>query len=73
MPVGLEVTVPDPVPTLFTVKGKVTTWVLKVAVTFVAADTVTVHVPVPLQGPLQPAKMLSLAGLAVSVTLVPDV
>jgi len=32
---------------------------------------VSVHVPVPVQAPPQPAKVLPLAGVALSVTLVP--
>ena len=45
---------------------------LNVAVTVVAPLTVTAHVPVPEQAPLQPAKVEPLAAVAVSVTLVPD-
>jgi hypothetical protein len=44
----------------------------KVADTVCALVTLTVHVPVPLQPPpLQPVKMVSAAGAAVSVTAVP--
>jgi hypothetical protein len=45
--------------------------VLKVAVTVVAAFTVTAQVPVPLQAPLQPAKIEPEAGLAVRMIGVP--
>lgn len=42
------------------------------AVTVVAAVTVTVHVPVPEQPPpVHPPKVEPLAGVAVSVTMVP--
>jgi hypothetical protein len=44
---------------------------LKVAVTDLAADIVTEHVPVPVQLPLQPAKVEPAAGVAVNVTAVP--
>jgi hypothetical protein len=43
-----------------------------VAVTDLAADIVTVQVPVPEQAPDQPVNMEPLAGAAVSVTLVPE-
>lgn len=43
----------------------------KVAVTVVAAETVTVQVPEPLHGPLQLVKVDPAAGVAVSVTVVP--
>ena len=41
------------------------------AVTDVAALSVTVHVPVPVQPPLQPLKIEPAAGAAVKVTAVP--
>ena len=44
---------------------------LKVAVTLFAASMVRLHDPVPVQAPLQPAKVLPPAGIAVRVTLVP--
>ena len=47
--------------------------VLNVAVTLRAALIVTWHVPVPLHAPLHPANIDPLAGVAVSVTTVPDV
>src|SRR2546426_10882393 len=70
MPDGLLVTVPVPVPALERVSAKVGR--LKVAVTVVAAETVTVQVPVPEHPPpLQPLKVEPAAGAAVSVTAVP--
>ena len=69
IPAGLEVTVPLPVPVGITVKtGVVAASVPNVAVTPVAAFTVTVQVPVPLHAPLQPAKDEPEAGVAVKVT-----
>src|SRR5437879_74235 len=69
MPAGLLVTVPAPVPALETVSVKVG---VNVAVTVVAAETVTTHDPVPEQPPpLQPPKVEPAAGAAVSVTAVP--
>ncbi len=44
---------------------------LKVAVTFFAVLSVREHAPVPVQSPLQPAKVLPLTGVAVSVTGAP--
>jgi hypothetical protein len=70
IPAGLELTVPLPVPDLLTDKENVCT--LKVAVTEVAAFIVTEQVPVPEQAPLQPANVDPPAGLAVSVTDVPE-
>ena len=70
MPVGELVTVPLPVPLLFTVSIKVA--VLKVAVTVVAALIVTVHVPVPVHPPpLHPANVDPLAAVAVRTTDAP--
>jgi hypothetical protein len=69
IPPVLLVTVPLPVPSLRTerVSGR-----LKVAVTPVAAESVTMQVPVPLQPPpLQPANVEPLAAAAVRVTLAP--
>src|SRR5262245_18988489 len=71
MPAGEDVTVPVPVPARVTVKAKVVTELLKVAVTDRAAVIETVQVPVPVQAPLQPAKVEPLAAAAVSVTDVP--
>src|SRR5207244_4111949 len=70
IPTGELVTVPLPVPALLTVSAKLGR--PKVAVTVVAAETVTVQAPVPEQPPpLQPVKVEPAAALAVSVTPVP--
>src|SRR5881628_498365 len=70
MPAGLLVTLPAPVPALETVSVKVCR--VKVAVTVVAAESVTTHDPVPEHPPpLQPVKVEPAAGAAVSVTAVP--
>ena len=69
IPVGVLVTVPLPVPAFVTVSAKVGS---KVAVTVVAADMVTMQAPVPEQfPPVQPVKVESVVGVAVSVTAVP--
>jgi hypothetical protein len=68
MPDGDDVTVPLPVPALVTVSACVVAVVLKVAVTDRAAVIATVHAAVPVQAPLQPAKVEPLAAEAVSVT-----
>lgn len=44
-----------------------------VAVTFLACDMVTAHVPVPEHAPDQPANVEPAAGVAVRVTTVPHV
>jgi len=68
--VGALVTVPVPVPALFTVSAKDDC--TKLAVTEVAAFTVTVQVPVPVHPPpLQPVKVEPAAAAAVNVTDVP--
>jgi hypothetical protein len=69
-PAGEEVTVPVPVPAFVTLAAKVAA-PLKVAVTARTAVIVTVQVEVPVQAPLQPAKVEPLAGAALSVTDVP--
>jgi hypothetical protein len=69
MPVGALLTVPVPVPDLVTPSGKDDC--TKLAVTDMAAVIVVVHVPVPVQPPLQPVKVEPAAGVAVSVTAVP--
>jgi len=66
---GVPVTVPLPSPLRPTASVKVGA---KVAVTVVAAETVTVQGPVPVQPPpLQPAKTEPVLGVAVSTTTVP--
>jgi hypothetical protein len=73
IPEGLLTTVPLPFPASVTVSVKFDVVVLKVAVTFWAWLIVTVHVPVTfVQAPLQPAKVEPVAGVAVSVTDVPE-
>src|SRR5215470_14553260 len=72
MPAGELVTVPLPVPLLFTLSAKDAC--MKVAVTEAAAFKVTTQVPVPVQPPpLQPVKVDPAAGAALSVMTVPDV
>ena len=55
IPAGLLVTVPDPVTVTVSCCG-VAAWV-KLAVMVAAAVMVITHGPVPLQAPLQPAKV----------------
>src|SRR5437773_1872766 len=70
MPAGEPVMVPVPVPDLLTVSMK--DCCAKVAVTEVAAFSVTMQVPVPEQPPpLQPVKVELASGVAVRVTAVP--
>lgn len=70
IPAGLLVTLPVPAPVGLTVSVKVCT--AKVAVTVVAAPSVTTQVPVPVQPPpFQPVKVEPAAGAAVRVTAVP--
>src|SRR5438552_4662390 len=65
IPAGELVTVPLPVPALLTVSAKLGR--LKVAVTVVAAESVTVQAPVPEHPPpLQPVKVEPAAGVAVN-------
>jgi hypothetical protein len=72
IPVGLEVTVPLPVPVGITVRTVVVAaTVPNVAVTPVAALTVVTVQVLPLHAPLHPAKLDPEAGVAVSVTGVP--
>ena len=70
MPLGLEVTVPVPVPARVTATANVDA-VLNVAVTERACVIETVHVLVPEQAPLHPAKLAPLPAAAVNVTEVP--
>jgi hypothetical protein len=73
-PPALPVTVPAPVPSLVMDRVYETGMVLKVAVTDWACDIATEQVlPVPLQAPPQPAKVLPVVAAAVRVTLVPAV
>src|SRR5262245_41497415 len=69
MPVGVLVTVPVPVPDVFTVRAK--DWTTKPALTVVSAFIVMTQAPVPEQPPLQPVKVEPVAGVAVNVTWVP--
>ena len=70
IPAGALVTVPVAFPAFVTVSAKDDC--TKVAVTDVAALTVTLHVPVPVQPPpLQPVNVEPAAGVAVKVTAVP--
>jgi len=72
MPAGLLVTVPVPEPVVVTASWTGgTVEVSNSAVTEVAALRVTTQVSVPLQAPLQPAKVDPDAAAAVSVTCVP--
>jgi hypothetical protein len=71
IPAGALVTVPVPVPAFVTDKVKFVVLGANVAVTLVAAVTVTTQVPVPEQGAPQPVKVDPVAGAAVSVTCVP--
>jgi hypothetical protein len=55
MPVGKDVTVPEPVPIVVT--ASVAPLLVNVAVTAVVAVTSTMHEPMPVQAPLQPPKV----------------
>ena len=70
-PLGLLLTLPVPVPLLLRVTKRFVAVTLKVAVTLRALLMLTVQLPVPLQAPPQPAKLLPDAGCAVKVTCVP--
>jgi len=71
MPPVFDVTVPAPLPALLTVNANVVALLLNVAVTERAAVIDTAQVLVPVQAPLQPAKVEPLAAAAVSVTDAP--
>jgi hypothetical protein len=73
MPAGALDTLPEPLPFRVTVKVTGAGVVLKVAVTAVAAFTVTVQPAVPAQAPPQPTNVEPAAGVAVSVNGVPGV
>jgi len=62
-------TVPLPAPAFVTASVKLLR--ANVAVTLRASLIVTAHEAVPVQAPLQPVNVESLAAVAVSVTLVP--
>jgi len=72
MPAGLLVTVPLPFPERATVSEGDEDAEAKAAVTLAFAVKSTLHVPVPLHAPLQPAKVEFAAGVAVSVTVLPE-
>ena len=68
MPAGEDVTAPAPDPSLDTWTPIVRS--VKLALTDVAAPSVTVQAPLPVHPPLQPLKVELAAGTAVSVTCV---
>jgi hypothetical protein len=65
MPLGFDVT--EPLPETVTLSIGMT---VNVALTACESFIVTVHAPVPVHAPVQPVNVESLAGVAVSVTLV---
>jgi hypothetical protein len=69
MPAGALVTVPVPLPAFVTVSAKGCG--ANVAVTALAAFSVTVHEPVPAHAPLHPVNIAPAPGAAVRVTSVP--
>jgi len=71
IPEGVLATVPVPVPPLATVRVKGPGFAVKFALTDFAASMVTLHAPVPLQAPLQPANVEPESGAAVKLTTVP--
>ena len=74
IPVGEDVTMPDPVPLMVRVRGYVVEVPrVKVAVTLLPASTTRVQPPVPVQAPLQPVKVEPEAGVALRAMLVPEV
>jgi hypothetical protein len=68
-PPTLEVTVPEPVPTLLTVTGKLCA--ASVAVTLRACVMVTVQSPVPVHAPPQLTNVEPASGMACTVTCAP--
>ena len=71
-PLGELVTLPTPAPDLLRVINRVAAATLKFAVTLRLLFILTVQLLVlPLQAPLQPAKLLPEAGFAASATCVP--
>jgi hypothetical protein len=71
-PVGVEVTVPLPVPLFATLRAYVAGGLsAKVAVTLFAASTTRGQGPVPVHAPLQPVNVAPAAGVAERATLVP--
>jgi hypothetical protein len=70
MPAGTEVTVPEPVPEVETVRPNCRR--VNAAVTIRLADIVTTQVPVPVQAPVQPLNTESGDAAAVRVTMVPN-
>jgi hypothetical protein len=71
IPEGVLVTVPVPAPLLATVRVKGPGFAVKFALTDFAASMVTLHTAVPVQAPLQPAKVEPESGAAVRLTTVP--
>jgi hypothetical protein len=67
MPAGVEFTAPGPVTPTFSVALLTE----NVAATLLAASSVTLQSPLPLQAPPQPLKLKPAAGLAVNFTVVP--
>jgi hypothetical protein len=82
MPSGKELTVPLPLPFFVTVRAHVVgvlgvvevvgvVGASNVAVRLVLACTTKAQFPVPIQGPLHPAKVEPVSGVAARATLVP--
>src|SRR5262249_6766115 len=73
IPVGLDVTLPEPVPALATLRVKLVTGAgVKVATTDRSALSVTRQAPVPLHAPLQPENIDAVAGVALRVMTLPS-
>ena len=71
IPEGVLVTVPVPVPLLDTVRVTGPAFPVKVAPTDLAASMVTLQAPIPVQAPLQPAKVEPESAVAVEFTTAP--